>query len=435
MAMTDTPLATTRVLFSDLHGNSHGKYVDSAKLDRPTHYAITVLTQGLNLDMVEALGFGADVGYPDMEGRVDMRTRRPGWESGIDIALADLWRTDNHQPVALDPRWALSRQVDGWRARGLEPLAGFEMEFFVLAEPSDGMSRLKPLSVPSHRVYAAGPGCDPSGLALEIYQRCRRAGIAVDGYNGEFHPGQVEVATGYRAAMDAADDAFLFRELAHEVALERGMGVTFMARPFADFVGNGMHLNISMGGTDGTNQFHAPDEPHGLSAVCRHSIAGLLAHHEALTAIGAPTVNSYKRLRPGMLSGYWANWGIDNRISTVRVPGERGRATRVEHRMADGTASPHLVLAALLAAMADGVEQSMTLPEPQVGDGDAAPNTERHAPHDLPSALDALEQDQVLVEALGEDLVACLVKIKRAECARWAAAVTDWEHQEYGRFF
>ena len=190
--MTDTPLATTRVLFSDLHGNSHGKYLDSAKLDHPTHYAITVLTQGLNLDMVEAPGFGADVGYPDMEGRVDMRTRRLGWEPGIDIALVDLWRTDNHEPVALDPRWALSRQVDRWRARGLEPLAGFEMEFFVLAEPSDGKSRLTPLPVPSHRVYAAGPGCDPSGLAVEIYQRCRRAGIAVDGYNGEFHPGQVE---------------------------------------------------------------------------------------------------------------------------------------------------------------------------------------------------------------------------------------------------
>lgn len=103
--------------------------------------------------------------------------------------------------------------------------------------------------------------------------------------------------------------------------------------------------------------------------------------------------------------------------------------------MADGTASPHLVLAALFAAMADGVENSMTLPTPQGGEGDAAPNTDRHSPHDLPDALDALEQDQVLVEALGEDLVACFVKIKRAECARWAAAVTDWEHQEYGRFF
>jgi glutamine synthetase len=426
-------LQTTRVLYSDLHGLSHGKYIHSAKLDHPTHYAITVLTQGLDLSMVEAPGFGADVGYPDMEARVDLQTRRVGWEDGVDIALADLWRTDSNDRVGLDPRWALQRQIERWRARGLEPMVGYEMEFYILERPGDGSSSLVPISVPMHRVYAAGPGSDPTGLALEIYQRCRTSGIEIDGYNGEFHPGQVEVATHYRAALDAADDAFLFRELAHEVALERGMGVTFMARPFADFVGNGMHLNISLNNSDGSNSFHAPDETFGLSSVCRGAIAGLLEHHESLAAIGAPTVNSYKRLMPGMLSGYWANWGIDNRISTVRVPGERGAATRIEHRMADGTASPHLALAAMLAAMLDGVEREIPLPDPQRGDGDAAPNTDRHTPHTLSDALDAFEKDQLFVGALGADLSACFVKIKRDEWSRWNNAVTNWEHHTYGR--
>ena len=428
-------LATTRVLYSDLHGLSHGKYVDSAVLDHPTHYAVTVLTQGLDLSMVEAPGFGADVGYPDMEARVDSDSRRAGWEPGIDIALADLWRTDRSERVGLDPRGALQRQVNRWTARGLEPMVGFEMEFYILERPGDGKGRLMPVSVPSHRVYAAGPGCDPSGLALEIYQRCRTAGILVEGYNGEFHPGQVEVATRYRSAVAAADDAFLFRELAHEVALERGMGVTFLARPFAEFVGSGMHLNISLTNAEGLNTFHAPADPFGLSEVCRGAIAGMLEHHEALALIGAPTVNSYKRLMPGMLSGYWANWGIDNRISTVRVPGERGSATRIEHRMADGSANPYLILAALLAAMLDGVERSLPLPEPQAGDGDAAPNTDRHTPHSLAEALDAFERDTILVDAVGADLSACLIKMKRDEWSRWNNAVTDWEHHNYGRVF
>jgi glutamine synthetase len=131
-------LETTRVLYSDLHGLSHGKYIDSAKLDHPTHYAITVLTQGLDLSMVEAPGFGADVGYPDMEARVDPQTRRAGWEDGIDIVLADLWRTDRNERVGLDPRWALQRQIERWRAQGLEPMVGYEMEFYLLERPGDG---------------------------------------------------------------------------------------------------------------------------------------------------------------------------------------------------------------------------------------------------------------------------------------------------------
>ena len=147
--------------------------------------------------------------------------------------------------------------------------------------------------------------------------------------------------------------------------------------------------------------------------------------------IGAPTVNSYKRLVPGLIAGYWANWGLDNRFSTYRVPGERGQATRIECRNPDGACSPHLVTAALLTAMLHGVEEELPLPEPQVGDADAEPNTDRHAPHSLAEALDAIEKDTVLTEAIGTDLVRTFVGVKRTEVARFNAAVTDWEIREY----
>ena len=208
-----------------------------------------------------------------------------------------------------------------------------------------------------------------------------------------------------------------------------------MPRPFPDLVGSGLHVNLSLQDAQGSNALAAADEEHGLSALGRHALAGLIAHHEALCAIGAPTINSYKRLRPGLIAGYWANWGLDNRFSTYRIPG-RARPGHPHRVPQPGRhASPHLITAALLAAMLHGVEEELPLPEPQVGDADAEPNTDRHSPHTLAEALDAVEKDAVLGEAIGGDLVRTFLGIKRADVARFDAAVTDWEIREYGRLF
>jgi glutamine synthetase len=421
-----------RVLFSDLHGLTHGKYVAADDLDHPTHYAVTVLTQAIDGDMPPAPGYGADVGFPDMEGRADLATRRPGWEPDTDVVFADLFHTDGRE-LPIDVRRALRLVCQRWMARGLTPMAGFEMELYLLAkDPGEG---LEVLGVPAHRVYGTGTGFDPTGIGREIFETCRRCGIPVQGVNGEFHPGQMEVALHYRDAMAAADDAFLFRDLARELAYRAGRGATFMPRPFADLVGTGLHVNLSLQDAQGSNALAAPDDEYGLTRLGRHALAGLIAHHEALCAIGAPTINSYKRLVPGLIAGYWANWGLDNRFSTYRVPGERGQATRIECRNPDGAASPHLVTAALLAAMLHGLEDELPLPEPQVGDADAEPNTDRHAPHSLAEALDAVEKDTVLTEALGADLMRTFVSVKRADVTRFNAAVTDWEIKEYARLF
>jgi glutamine synthetase len=196
-----------------------------------------------------------------------------------------------------------------------------------------------------------------------------------------------------------------------------------------------MHVNLSMSDAAGHNALVDEAGPHGMSTLSRHMIAGLLEHHEALAAFAAPTVNSYTRLTPGMLSGYWANWGLDNRVSSVRVPGQRGSSTRIEHRSADGSASPHLLTAALLAAALDGVERELPLPEPQVGDADTAPNTDRHTPLDLASALDALVADTRLCSYFEPDLIEVYVDLKRREWERWLATVTDWEQHEYSRVY
>jgi glutamine synthetase len=431
--MSDANRRRTRVLFSDLLGLSHGKVVPSDRAHHPTHYAMTVMVQGLDLEFVELPDYATEAGYPDMEARVVPGTERPGWRTDANetVAIADLHHTDG-RAFALDGRRALRRAVEPWTARGLEPRCGFEMEFYLLAgsTPHDG-----PLDVPWHRVYGTGPGADPSGLLEEILDRTERSGLLTHGVNGEFHAGQTEAALHHLPAVEAADAAFLFKELVRETALERAAGVTFMARPFADRIGNGLHLNLSASVEGGANVFDDPGDPDGISPLCRRAVAGLLDHHESLAAVFAPTVNSYKRLQPRLLSGYWATWGLDNRIATVRIPGQRGDATRIEHRTPDGTANPYLALAAMLAAAMDGIERETDLPDPQTGDGDARPVSDRHTPHSLSDALDAFEKDLVLRAALGADLCDAFVALKRQEIERWNRAVTDWEQSEYGRVY
>lgn len=416
------------ILFPDLLGLAHGKTVPDARLDHPTHYAITVMVQGLDLEFLETANYSTSAGFPDMEARYEEDTLRP-W-GGRRVGLANLHFADG-RPLPLDSRRALRGVMDRWRERGLTPMSGYEMEFFLLA----GRQPLTKLPVPDHRVYGIGPGADPTGTLEAIAEAAEAADLKVEGVNSEFTPSQVEVSLHYQDAMTAADNAFLFRIIAREVARRNGIDVTFMARPFGDAVGNGMHVNMSLNDADGRNALIDESDPHGISDVAKSFVAGLLDHHEALAAFAGPTVNSYKRLVPGMLSGYWANWGLDNRISTVRVPGQRGSGTRIEHRMADGAASPHLLTAALFAAGLSGVERSLPLPEPQVGDADAEPNTDRHTPHSLSEALDALAADSVLQSYLHPDLVEVYIELKRKECDRWAAAVTDWEQNEYSRVY
>lgn len=417
------------VLFPDLLGLLHGKTIPEGRLDHPTHYAITVMVQGLDLAFLETANYSTSAGFPDMEARLDAATVRP-WTGDRTIAFANLHFADG-RPLPLDSRRALSSVCDRWRERGYQPVSGFEMELFLLSSRAP----LTRLPVPDHRVYGIGAGADPSGTLEALVTAAELARLDVEGANSEFTPSQVETSLHYREALASADAATLFRVLAREIARERGVDVTFMARPFGDAVGNGMHVNMSLAAPDGANAFEDASDALGISGLARSFIAGLLEHHEALAAFAAPTVNSYKRLTPGMLSGYWANWGIDNRISTIRVPGQRGATTRVEHRMADGTANPHLLSAALFAAGLDGVERGLALPEPQVGDADAEPNTDRHTPHTLAEALDALVADSVLCSYFEPDLIEVYVDLKRREWDRWVAAVTDWEQGEYSRVY
>jgi glutamine synthetase len=188
---------------------------------------------------------------------------------------------------------------------------------------------------------------------------------------------------------------------------------------------------VSLADDRGTNILNDEAADDGLSILARQMIAGMLAHHRGMTGLLAPTVNAYKRLGPGTLTGYWANWGYDHRGVTVRVSPERGSALRLEHRTADGSANIYTAAAVVLQAARLGVVGELELQPAETGDCLESSDATVTCPPTLRDALDALEADTELVAALGPELVEHHLIIKRAEWDRFARAVTDWEIDEY----
>jgi glutamine synthetase len=270
---------------------------------------------------------------------------------------------------------------------------------------------------------------------FDLYDAAEKCELDLEGIMGEFHPGQMELNMKYGPALDAADRAFICKEMTRELAARKGYWITYMGRPMAHLVGSGLHVNLSLTPVNGgANAFDDPRSEYGLSSLARQCLGGLIAHHEAMAAMSAPLVNSYKRLVPGIIAGYWANWGLDNRISTYRIPAERGPATRIENRMPCGSANPYLAAAVMLNAALLGVVDGSDCGDPQIGDGDAMPNTDRHTPRDLGAALAALEADTVLCQAMGLDLVKAFLAIRKDELAKWQVADGTWDVRSISRW-
>lgn len=416
-----------RVLWPDHLGLARGKYVPADQLGRIRHCTGT-WALGYDRTMVPgAPGSHFFEGLPDMDARVDEDLVRPGWEAGTGVVVADL--EEGGAPVAVAPRSALRRAIDAWESRGYQPEVGIELEAYLL-EP-DGDGGWKPLDTPGAYVYGTGAAVDPAGVVDDIWAHAARCGLPLEAVNSEYDTPQFEFTLKHRDALTAADDTFVFKVLAREIAQRHGFLLTFLGKPFSDRGGSGLHVNLSMTAVDGSNAFADPGSADGLSPLAASCVAGLVEHHEALAGLLAPTVNAYKRLVPGMLSGCFANWGYDHRCTTVRIPPERGAGTRLEHRLADGAVVVHTAVAAVLQAALLGVTDGLARPPAETSDGLEGSDSGRSVPPDLASALDALEADKALTEAVGSDLVALHLAIKRAEWDRWRRATTDWELREY----
>lgn len=426
-----------RLLFPDHLGLARGKYLPAHLADRGTGHCATLYGLGYDRSMIPAPGSYLLEGLIDVHATPDPTTVRASWEDEeTAVAIADL--SLEGQPFPYSARYVLQQAIDSWTELGYTVQVGLELEAYLLQPNGDG--GWERYQNPRAMVYGTGIANDPDGVIDDIMVTSAAAGFRVESINAEFDESQYELTLEYGPAMETADNIFLFRVMAREIALARGIDLTFLGKPFEQLSGSGVHVNLSLVDADGNNALADEGAEDGLSAMARHAVGGLCKHHQALTALCAPTVNAYRRLQPAQLSGYWANWGYDHRCVANRIPAARGSATRIESRVPDGAVNIHLAIASVLTAARLGVVKQVACPPAETGDGFEEVNTDVAAAANLGQALDQLEADDDFAQALSSDLVANFVAIKRAEWERYLEAektfdgedpITSWEINEY----
>jgi glutamine synthetase len=429
---TGTPVTSIRVLYPDLHGVARGKDVPIAEFDHVLDHGLRFCAAVMGTDLRHTPVVGGDEGYPDLIARPDMTTMvtLPG-EPGLASCLADLEPAEGGAPIA-DPRGALRRVVEELRATGLEPMVGPELEFFLVRRDPAATHGIRRCVDRPSMVYTVGPQADPGGVVREMAEALAQLGLQVLAVNHEFMNGQYEINLRHTDALRAADRAFRLKAAVKDIAAQHGLVATFMGKPFNDQGGSGTHFHVSVN-RDARNAFDAPGEEDGVSAELRAFTAGVLAHAAGLMAFLNPTINAYRRIQPDSLAPTHANWGWDNRGTFIRIPRERGGATRIEIRVADGAANPYLAIAAVLSAGAHGVREGLCPPPTVDGDAYRADREVigRVLPVSLDAALEALESDKVLCRALGPEIVETFLAVKRFEIERHRAWVSDWDIAEY----
>ncbi len=426
-----------RVLFPDQLGLARGKYLMPHLAERGTGHCAT--TYGLSYDrsMIPAPGSYLLEGLIDLECKLDASTLRPGWEANpTAVAIGDL--TLHGEPFPYSARYVLQQAIACWGDMGYSVKIGIETEAYLLQQTGDG--KWDRYQNPRSMVYGTGIGSDPTGVIDAIMRTALDSGFRIESINAEFDESQYELTLQYDDALKATDDIFLFRLMAREIALAHGLDLTFLGKPFPEISGSGVHVNMSLWDDNGNNVLADKSDPDGISAFARNAIAGLCAHHQALVAVTAPTVNAYRRLQPAQLSGYWANWGLDHRCVATRVPPARGVGTRIESRVADGAVNIHLAVAAVLTAARLGVVNQLPCPPPETGDGFEDVNTDVAAAANLNEALDQLEADATFCAGISQPLIDNFVANKRAEWQRFMDAegsfegsqpASVWELNEY----
>ncbi|MFD7882523.1 glutamine synthetase family protein [Streptomyces bauhiniae] len=421
-----------QLLFTDIAGRLKSLEIPAARWD-------AVRADGWTVDGSVLLGFG-DPDHSDLRLVPDPDTFvvRP-WPTPagrtVGMVLCDV-RDAEGRPFAADPRAVLRRAVEESERRGLRPVFGVEAEFYLLRESAPG--RLDPSDRGGY--WDLGEAEEADEVCRDISEALDRMGLTVTGHHHEVCPGQREIVFLHGDALTTADRLLLLKHTARAMARRRGLRAVFMPKPLAHLYGNALHVHVSLRGTDDDRPlFHDADDPQGMSALFRACLAGVLDHASALTALGNPTVNSYKRMVPASGTPVHVSWARHNRSTAFKVVGDPAvpDSTRLELRSPDPAANPHLLFAGVLAAFADGAERGLKVPdaceEPAdtLGAAELAARGIAPLPTDLPTALRALAEDTVVRAALGDLAATAHDRHCRADFNAWHRIVTPWEVERY----
>ena len=418
------------VVYTDYHGRMAGRDVPRSRVqrvaERGTNFAKANFNFTIRDEQSQHPFFGADSGdvlaIPD-PASVAMAPYQPDTA----IAFATLHQEDGSIWEGC-PRAALKRAVAALAEAGLSARVAFEPEFYLFNE------------VDQHPITSAGMyTIDGLSDGMEFVRRLAEAlpelGIDLEQIGKEYGQGQFEANIAPDSPVQAAEDLFLLRMGIRGIAKSLGQHASFMPKLALNAAGSGLHVHLSLQDISGDDRTADSSHPTGLSSTARAFMAGWLEHAQSLTALGAPTANSYKRLQPASWAPAHICWGIGNRAALVRVPGP-GKRARLEFRAGDNTASPFLFLAGLIWAGLDGVHQELDPGDPVTTDAGHLSAEEiveqgmRFLPRDAGTAFDALERDVALKAGLGPLIHSEFLRVKRHELAAYNLQVTEWERAD-----
>lgn len=347
--------------------------------------------------------------------------------------ICNVYRPDG-TPFAGDPRNVLIRALERARSMGYSFNVGPECEFFLFHTDEEGKPTTK--THDSAGYFDLGPVDLGENARRDMCLALEDLGFEIEASHHEVAPGQHEIDFKYAEALKAADNIMTFKLAVKTIAKRHGLHATFMPKPVFGIAGSGMHVNMSLF-KDGKNAFYDPQSELGLSQTAYQFIAGVLAHVKGLTALTNPLVNSYKRLVPGYEAPVYVAWSAQNRSPLIRIPSARGNSTRVELRNPDPSCNPYLVLAAVLTAGLDGIEKQMT-PPPSVDaniydmtEAERVANGVTDLPGSLMEAVEAMQNDPLIRQALGEHVFEKFVTAKTVEWEQYRTRVHQWEIDQY----
>lgn len=410
-----------RVAAADLNGQPRGKRI-------PARFADKVVSEGtrfplsvMNLDiwgediddspLVFESGDRDGVLRPTERGFVPMP-----WLTSPS-ALLPIWMyRDDGRPFEGDPRHALARVLKRYKARGLNPVVAVELEFFLIDD--SGKSLQVPVSPRSGKRRKAAEIMSIRALDAfdtffgDLYDACEEMDIPADTAISEAGLGQFEINMMHQNdALRAADDAWLFKMLLKGMARRHGFAASFMAKPYEDYSGSGLHMHFSILDEEGRNIFD-DGGPRGTDAL-RHAVAGCLSAMHDSALIFAPHGNSYDRLVPGNHAPTGICWAYENRTAAVRIPSGNPAARRIEHRVAGGDVNPYLMMAAVLGAALNGIEDGTEPPEPITGN--AYDLDLPQMPTDWGQAIDIFAESELMPRIFDPGLIRNFVLTKRQE--------------------
>lgn len=431
MSVKDNDVCFLRLAFTDINGTMKNVEVPTSQLDKVL--ANEIRFDGSSIDGFVRIEESDMVLYPDLSTWMVLP-----WQDGtsgrIGRLTCSVHKVDG-TPFEGDPRNNLKCILNEMKSMGYTDFEiGFEAEFHLFKLDENGGWTT---NVCDHASYFDMTDSDEGAKCRrEIVETLEGMDFEVEAAHHEVGNGQQEIDFKFDDALTTADRVQTFKMVVRTVAKKHGLCATFMAKPLEGEAGNGMHTNMSIF-KDKRNIFYDANGKYGLSNEALYFLNGILEHARAITAIGNPTVNSYKRLIPGYEAPVYIAWANKNRSPLVRIPAAEEVTTRLELRSADPTANPYLLLAATLKAGLNGIKEAKMPMEPVTSNVFEMSEEKRKElgikplPSTLHNAIKAFKADKLIQEALGEHLTKSFIDSKELEWARYTQSVSEWERQRY----